>query len=329
MEGDEGVGFNIPGILSKLVPRTALVTVGQVDFTPIRIDAGESGSVIAGTRGELAVLDSDGSSLGERKIPFPAPTIDGLVLEDRWIGIWLDREFRQARMAALPLGENWSEGESREHLRLSIGSGGEDVVPTNSIWHRVMDSEPMKIGGCGGNVVFATISGIYMIDPGANEIWRTQLPRWPSISSLGLFDNVVSINEFSDGLAVWSQAGGVSVLDPNNGMEIYNRVLELGDKVCNAEYSKEAGWIVMLHGGDIVVMGGIEGEHTTHRTTGPVMDSKFIDGRWVWTGWRHDGALCDGEVLSSPRGNIGVAVLDGMVLANDGTWSQWSAPNLT
>ena len=295
-----------------------------VDFTPSRIDKGEGRHVISGTQGELLILDADGSPIDRGKTPFPAPSIDGLVLEDRWIGIWLDREFRQARMAALPMEKMLEDGVSREELRLSIGSGEREVVPSNSIWHRTLDSEPMKMGECGANIVFATLSGIYMIDQDAKEVWRSKLPRWAAISDLGQFDYIVSINEFPGGLVVWSHAGGVSVLDPTSGTEIYNRVLELGDKICKVAFSEESGWLVMLHGGTIAVMGSIEGEYAVHGTGGPVMDAAFVDGRWSWTGWRHDGKLSDGVVQIHPRDNIGVALLVGKVLANDGTWSDWS-----
>ncbi len=298
---------------------------GGIGFAPSRIDRGEVSHVIAGTQGELVILDAQGTPTGSVSTPFPAPTIDGLVLKDRWIGIWLDREFRQARMAALPINEKWGDGVTREELRLSIGSPGEDILPSNSIWHRVLDAEPMTMGAFEENIVFATLSGIYMIDSEANEIWRAPIPKWPMISKLSQYDSVSSINEFSGGLAVWSQAGGVSVLDPSNGIEIYNRVLEFGDKVCNAIYSKEAGWLVILHGGTVAVMDEIEGEHSIHKTKGPVMDSEFVDGRWIWTGWRHDGDLSGGKVRSRRRRNIGVALLGGMVLSNDGSWSDWSS----
>ncbi len=296
-----------------------------VGFAPSRIDRGEVSHVIAGTQGELVILDTQGVQRGRARTPFPAPTIDGLVLKDRWIGIWLDREFRQARMAALPINEMWGDGVTRRELRLSIGTSEEDIVPSNSIWHRVLDSEPMKMGAFEENIVFATLSGIYMIDSEANEIWRSPIPRWPRISKLSQYDNVSSINEFPGGLAIWSQAGGVSVLDPSNGVEIYNRVLEFEDKVCNAIYSKEAGWLIIFHGGTVAVMDKIEGACSIHKTRGPVMDSEFVDGRWTWTGWRHDGDLSEGKVRSRNRRNIGVALLGGMVLSNDGSWSDWSS----
>tara|TARA_Y100000588_G_scaffold248554_1_gene263039 strand:- start:707 stop:1696 length:990 start_codon:yes stop_codon:yes gene_type:complete len=325
MNRERDVGFNIPGTLSKCHPCRVIMRHRRVGFAPSRIDRGGVSHVIAGTQGELLILDSKGNPRGGVSTPFPAPTIDGLVLKDRWIGIWLDREFRQARMAALPIDEIWGDGVTREELRLSIGSPEGYVVPSNSIWHRVLDSEPMKMGAFEDNIVFATLSGIYMIDSEANEIWRSPIPRWPAISKISQYDNLISINEFSGGLAVWSQAGGVSVLDPSNGVEIYNRVLEFGDKVCSVIYSKEAGWLVILHGGTVAVMDKIEGGHSIHKTKGPVMDSEFVDGRWAWTGWRHDGDLAEGKVRSRRRRNIGVALLGGMVLSNDGTWSDWAS----
>jgi len=325
-EGD--VDFNIPGTLSKHMPRTADMGRVLVDFAPIRIDRGIDYHVVAGTQGELLILDSEGIPRGKSATPFPAPTLDGKILNGRWFGIWLDREFRQAIMAALQLDQDPGDGPSREELRSSIGGAGR-VVPANSVWHRALDSEPMKIGSFGENLVFATLSGVYMIDRDANEIWRSPLPSWPSISFLGQYNNVVSINEFPLGLAIWSQAGGVSILDPNTGMEVFSRVVELDDKLSKVDYCEDAGWILMMHDGSVATMSEIEGVHSTFRTSGPVMDAKFVDGRWTWTGWRHDGCLLDGRVSTTARREIGVSILGDMVLENNGTWSPWGFPSPT
>ena len=119
-------------------------------------------------------------------------------------------------MAAIPLYEDWVDGPNREQLRISIHSTNGDVLkPAMSIWHRTLDSEPMRIGVSGENIVFTTVNGVYMIDSDANEIWRGMLPRWPDISSLFAFDQIVGIVEFPGGLSIWSRAGGVSVLDPS------------------------------------------------------------------------------------------------------------------
>jgi hypothetical protein len=271
----------------------------------------------------MAKINRNGELQGPVVTPFPTSIIDGVILDQIWIGIWLDREFRQARMAALPIEMEWKDGSSREDLRSSINSlGREEVLPSNSLWHRVLDSQPMKIGKYEDKVVFTTVSGIYMIDSDANEIWRGLLPRWPSISIFSAYDEIVGIVEFPGGISIWSKAGGVSVLDPSNGLEIYTRVIDFGDSVSDVTFSDEGGWFVMLHEGSIAVMDKIEGDHSLFRTSGPVLDAEFSDGSWKWTGWRHDGSLIDSETRVSGRENVGVAITDGNILTNDGSWSR-------
>jgi hypothetical protein len=298
-----------------------LLDPGEADFAPERISRGSSIHVLSGTQGELVKINGKGERLGAVVTPFPSPIVDGLILDQIWIGIWLDREFRQARMAALPINKEWENGSSREDLRAAINSlNGSDVVPANSLWSRVLDSEPMKMGKSGNCAVFATVSGIYMIDAQANEVWRGLLPRWPSISNISAYDEIVGIVEFSGGISIWSKAGGVSVLDPSNGLEIFSKVIDFGDSVSNVIFSDEGGWFVMLHEGSVAIMDKIEDGHRTYRTGSPVLDAEFSNGCWRWTGWRQDGELSGSEVAISERGNVGIAIVDGMVLANDGSW---------
>ena len=299
--------------------------LGEIDFAPFKIFRGGGAHVLTGTQGEIVKIDQTGKLLNSVTIPFPAPILDAVIIDDCLIGVWLDREFRQARMASLPMDREWEGGASRERLRASINSPEkEEIVPPNSLWHRILDSEPMKIGVCDGNAVFATVSGIYMIDPEANEIWRGMLPRWPEISGISAFDSIVGLTGFPGGLAIWSRGGGVSVLDPSTGLEIFSRVIDFGDSVSNVIFSEDGGWFVMLHEGSFSVMENIEGSHNSFRTNGPVLDAEFNEGSWNWTGWRHDGSLADSTVRVSDRDNVGVSIIGGsIVLANDGSWSKF------
>ena len=312
------------GTLSIVVLLREPMRGSGVDFAPVRISRGSEIHVLSGTQGELVKINRKGEALEPVSTPFPTPIIDGLIIDRIWIGIWLDREFRQARMAALPIDIAWENGSSREELRTAINSHkGSDLVPPNSLWHRVLDSEPMKMGKSGDNVVFATVSGIYMIGVQATEVWRGLLPRWPSISSISAYDKIVGIVEFPGGISIWSKAGGVSVLDPTNGLEIFSRVIDFGDSVSGVIFSDDGGWFVMLHEGSIAIMDKIEGEQRIYRTGSPVLDAEFENGDWRWTGWRQDGFLSSTGVYISERENVGIAIIDGMVLANDGSWSRF------
>lgn len=305
---------------------TMPVETGEIGFTPAGVAKGDDLHVLIGTQGEVVKIDKEGLLLGPVVSPFPSPIVDSTIVGNRWFGIWMDREFRQARMAALPLNEDWANGPNKEQLRTIIHSTDSDVLkPAMSIWHRALDSEPMKIGVSGQNIVFATVTGVYMIDSDANEIWRGMLPRWPDISSVFAFDQIVGILEVPQGLSIWSKAGGVSVLDPSNGLEIFSRTIQFGDRVSGVSYSKEGGWFVMLHEGAIALMDKIEGDFSLYKTGAPVLDAQFIDGSWRWTGWRHDGKLANHVVEIFKRRSVGVSMLNGSVLTNDGLWSDWGA----
>ena len=297
---------------------------GEIGFSPSGVSRGDDFDVLTGTQGEVVRIDKATGQLGIVSTPFPTPIVDSAIVGDRWFGMWLDRELRQARMAAIPLNEEWADGPSREQMRASINSTNGDVLkPAMSIWHRTLDSEPMKMGVSGENIVFTTVTGVYMVDTDANEIWRGMLPRWPDISSLFTFDQIVGVIDFPGGLSIWSRAGGVSVLDPSNGLEIFSRTIHFGDKVSGISYSKDGGWFVMLHEGSIAVMDKIEGDFRLYKTGGPVIDAQFIDDSWRWTGWRHDGNLTGEVVEVVERDSVGVALVNGRVLTNDGSWSEW------
>lgn len=324
MAGDSDTDFNVLRHTFKGGRTAGCMDHSGIGFPLRRIDRGKGVHVAVGTQGELARLNDAGEVTTPISRPFPAPIIDGITLEDRWVGIWLEREFREARMAALPLDGEWLDGPGRDDLRLS-SIISEEVHPPDTIWHRILDTEPMKLGRLSGNIVFSTLGGVYMIDPDANEKWRAQLPLWTEISEMGVQDMIVSILEIPGGVSVWSQAGGVAVLDHVDGSLIYSRVLNLGDKVVNTVFSKDGGWLVMLHGGSIALLDQIEGTPKILRNIGPVMDSQFIEGEWRWTGWRHDGRLTKDGIKSVRRDSIGVAMLNGTVFTNDGMWSDYSA----
>lgn len=281
--------------------------------------------VAIGTQGEMAKLGPVGSPCGPFRRPFPAPIMEGVTLADRWVGFWLERDFQEARMAALPLEGDWIDGPGRDDLRISSLADG-DIQPAGAIWHRILDAEPMAIGRVGDDIAFSTLGGgIYKIDSEAREIWRAQRPVWPEISSLGVQDLLISIVECPEGIAVWSQAGGVAVLDPGDGSLLSLRVLELGDKISNAVYAKDGGWLLMLHGGAIALLEGVGDKPEVHETDGPVLDAQYDGAEWKWTGWRHDGRLSGSRVLTVPRDGVGVAILDDMVMTNDGYWSEYAA----
>ena len=163
---------------------TRPMETGEIGFSPSGVARGDEIHVLTGTQGEVVKIDREGMLIGPVVSPFPSPIVDSTIVGDRWCGMWMDRELRQARMAAIPLNEDWVDGPNREQLRFSTNNKWWFLEACNVDLAQDLDSEPMKIGVSGENIVFTTVTGVYMIDSDANEIWRGMLPRWPDISSL-------------------------------------------------------------------------------------------------------------------------------------------------
>ena len=75
-------------------------------------------------------------------------------------------------------------------------------------------------------------------------------------------------------------------------------------------------------------MDEIEGEFQIYKTGGPVLDAEFYNGEWRWTGWRHDGRISGDRMLEIVNmDGIGVGILGGLVLTNDGHWRKFGWDN--
>ena len=244
------------------------------------------------------------------------------MLDGVWVGTWVEHELQQARMAALPLVGEWAEGGGREMLRYRTETA--DLMPSSSIWSRFLDAEPMAVSRAGDGVVFATLRrGIYRIDEEAVEIWRAPYPEWPDLSALASRDSLVSSNENDGRIVIWSEAGGVMAVDSENGGHVLSTVVPLPDSLSGVRHNEEGGWLLLLNSGGIALLDDLQSEPEVVRTPGPVLDAVHDGECWRWTGWRHDGALRDGEVQCAARDQFGVALIGDRVLTNDGTWDNY------
>ncbi|MCS5530170.1 MAG: hypothetical protein NZ732_05505, partial [Candidatus Poseidoniales archaeon] len=79
----------------------------QLGFQPMRVDRGDSATVVVGSLGELVRVDGMGAPMHQPVTPFPASVTEGAVLDGIWVGTWVEHEMQQARMAALPLDGEW------------------------------------------------------------------------------------------------------------------------------------------------------------------------------------------------------------------------------
>jgi len=284
-------------------------------FTPLRIDSGEHSSVIIGTLGEICKL-RDNTKVEDFVKPFPAQITSGVVLENRWVGTWVDHELKHARMAALTLDGEWQNGIGREAIRKGIKQSL-DYDPNGAIWSQSLDSEPMALNKVNSGFCFSILGrGIYHMDADSNEIWRVPIPDELT------FNRLISINESDGQLNLFYDNGSVIILDKEDGSVIENHKISINNKIEKVFHHQNKFLIAMATGG-FSILEGFNSTPSTYRTPGPIFDAKFLDSGWIWTGWRHDGQENNGEIKISRRRDIGVAILNERILSNDGKWSDF------
>ena len=105
-----------------------------IGFAPIKIDSGNNIHVISGVSGQLLKVDDQLNRLGEVSQPFPALITSSTIVKEKWIGVWVERDLRQARMAAFDLNEAWSDGETKAELRSKKLDSA--LHPSSSIGHK-------------------------------------------------------------------------------------------------------------------------------------------------------------------------------------------------
>ncbi len=300
----------------------------SLDFTPQMVNRNDNTIIVIGTSGELARLNFDYEYISSYSKPFPTTIMSGVLFENIWIGIWIDRELQDARMAGIPLEMDWENGIGRDILRTSSISDL-DIKPKNSTWQKILNAEPMGLSKVGENIIFATKNkGIYMINQEGEEIWRDHYPVWPDMDISAEMNPIVSIIEDGPNIVIWSAAGGVMELNQERVIEV-SRIFSLKDKISDVKFSKEGGWFVIMHGKSIAILRDINGDPFLIETPGPVLDAFFEpkEGVWRWTGWRHDGEMKmkNNDILFKKRENIGIHISNSKILTNDGFWEDYSS----
>lgn len=299
-----------------------------LDFTPQMVNRNDNTIIVIGTSGELARLNLDYENISPFSKPFPTTIMSGVLFENIWIGIWIDRELQDARIAGIPLGINWENGIGRDILRTSA-IDDLDISPKNSAWQKILTAEPMGLSKVGENIVFATKNkGIYMINQEGEEIWRDHYPVWRNMDISTEMNPIVSIIEDNSSIVIWSAAGGVMKLNQERMIKD-SKIFTLKDKISNVKFSKEGGWFVMMHGKSVAILEDINDEPFIIETPGPVLDAFFEPTKkvWRWTGWRHDGemAIKDNHFSFKNRESIGIHISNSKILTNDGLWEDYSS----
>ena len=227
-------------------------------------------------------------------------------------------------MAALRIDGDWIDGGGREQLREA--SDAKLLMPASSIWSRRLDAEPMALTQTSAGVVFATLNrGVYLIDERATELWRSPYPEWPGLAKYHHSDSIVSCTEHEGRIGLWSRSGSVTLLDGQDGSFVSSHAIGLMSPLAGAEFSEDGGWLLMQENGDVGILDDLLLSPSIVRTPGPVFDANYSEGRWRWTGWRHDGTILDGRCEIEIRRDIGIGLVGDNVVTNDGRWDEFRA----
>ena len=227
-------------------------------------------------------------------------------------------------MAALRIDGDWIDGGGREQLREA--SDAKLLMPASSIWSRRLDAEPMALTQTSAGVVFATLNrGVYLIDEKATELWRSPYPEWPGLAKYHHSDSIVSCTEHEGRIGLWSRSGSVTLLDGQDGSFVSSHAIGLMSPLAGAEFSEDGGWLLMQENGDVGILDDLLLSPRIVRTPGPVFDANYSEGRWRWTGWRHDGTILDGRCEIEIRRDIGIGLVGDNVVTNDGRWDEFRA----
>tara|TARA_B100001758_G_scaffold123352_1_gene106111 strand:- start:489 stop:1391 length:903 start_codon:yes stop_codon:yes gene_type:complete len=293
----------------------------EIGFAPIKIDSGEEIHVISGVSGQLLKVDENLNPIAEISQPFPAMITSSTIVGDKWIGIWVERELRQARMAAFDLNEEWSDGGKKASLRNNKVNF--PLHPSSSTWSQILDSEPTALSEIDNSICFSTINrGIYRIDSESNEIWRAEIPKWKDIEKIDSSDEIIGFVNTEDGIVLISKAGGFAIMDKESNI-IQKGLLKMPEVITGFLYEKDKGWFIKLNGKYFATLSSLNETPKIYKVLGPVYDVKYIKGDWIWTGWRHDGKLNkDGKLTLKSRENIGIGIIGDNVLTNDGEWEK-------
>ena len=335
MTRQEGLGFKVTRYTFIGVLAGKLMKMKALEFTPSKLFRGDEFNLLVGTQGEIIKLDKNYSPMGGYVIPFPSTIREGIIIDNMWVVFWVDQEFRHSRMGAFDLTEELLDGESRDKLRNSFTNKYSEarnpyghiesiLKPNGALWSRILDNEPLAIGKYNSNLVFSTRNGgIYSIDLVANELWRAEVPIWTELGEIRSENAIISICGTGENIYLWSEGGGIAVMNPLNGEIISTKIIEINEKISNVLFDEEGGWFIIFHEGEVGQMKSIDDNLTIFNTGSPVIDAIYDNGAWKWTGWRQDGKLVNGEKIIISRDDIGVGITEELVITNDGIWDNF------
>jgi hypothetical protein len=288
--------------------------------------------VMIGTEGEISLLHMRRMiEIDPPKTPFSGDITKATMLgEHHLAATWVEREIGIARMAVLDLRQPLEDGPDLPSLRIAKDSHRLDSQHVKgAIWSHVLDSEPLAICEYQGDLVFCTLNrGIYRVDAASNDIWRRKELHWKGIEDLIDGDIVVQLLAVENSVWAFSIGGGWAELDGGTGDILRKGVIRLGAKVERVWFANHECLFSLSHE-TVAKWSPDKNSIEILNTNGPVNDAQCHEGRWLMTGWREDLIWDEGGLMSHPRLEIGLHLLQHpeygfIVLDNRGEWTSFA-----
>ena len=294
----------------------------KLAFTPKSILHYESGYLAIGVDGELQKIDSDGKLVGKPVKPFPTPIRSAVIIDDMLVATWLDQELMLARMAAIDLGKNFTEGVSRGDLRVRR-SIDKSIHPSGNEWSHVLDAEPISVSANSTSFSFVLWKkGVYNLGVNSIENWRSPEPSWPKLTKVPRAEETVATTCDDETYEIWSKGGGVIRYDVNNGDIIEQEILPI-DGYLNQVYKHEDNYLVLYNNSTVALLNGGNVELNA-QLSGPISYAEWDTEKegWYIAGWRELIFISTKEQNRIQLQEIAVFVdaKTGLYLCNNGVW---------
>lgn len=295
----------------------------NLTFTPKVILRYQSGYLAVGVDGNLQKIDSDGKLVGIPTKPFPTPIKDAVIIGNSLIATWLDQELMLARMAALDLRNDFSEGVHRGELRVRR-SIDKSIHPNGNQWSHVLDAEPIAMVANTDTFSFVLWKkGVYNLSENSVENWRSSEPSWSKLSKIPRASETVAMTCDDETLEIWSKGGGVIRYDAITGKIVNQEILPI-DGFLNQVYKHNEHYLMLYNNSNIALYE--DGKVLVNaKLSGPISYAEWSesDQGWHIAGWREIVFISSDNQKRIPLQEIAVFIdaENGLYLCNDGKWN--------
>ncbi len=287
-----------------------------LDFPPQKlIELGDKRLLVIGVNGELQLFDENFTPESDYKLPFPSSITLSTVFENTLYACWIDLELLIARMAAIDLDSELTNGPSRAELRINLTTNSQLQVE-GALWSHILDAEPLGLISGPDYVAFSTWKrGVYCITHDSEELWRIPEIKWQNkVESANI---VASMEITEEGLLIWSKGAEWVLLDGGSGELLARGKIEF-DYVLERVFTSENKRLLCSAEGFVLWIDELKSENTKIiKEKGPVHDAKWdfeLQG-WRICLWRKDILWSESILENHDREDIGMAVLE-----NNDSW---------